>query len=165
MSLIVKERLAVIRENHLLLANDIISLLRESRLITENYSERCLSVDFWFLCRPQSVKLYKNWTNTSIIHNPIRRLFFSVFVNALVDYGHGRPCDLKAWRLDEPPDRVRCTDSHHICRENAFEFLTSVTSSEELAGGLSPGTLLEFIDLINRSKKYQSSQIKDAILE
>lgn len=135
--------------------DELFDLIQNSNgIVSKNYSERCLHVDLWHLQR-RSI-FHAKYINIRII-DPDSALFLRVIIQSLIDYGNGRPCDLGMWRLDCPPGNkgVKCCPENHICKNQAKLYLSSITPSQEVFAGLTPGTVRGYMDKFDTEATYE----------
>ena len=148
------ERILVIRE---LSTADIVSTLLDENLASCFYDEKCFAVDRWFLFDRRK-NFYKGYASCIEVVDPISHIWFRVVLQALVDYGAGRPCDCHVWVRDVPPDRMRCSPTVHICKNVAKKFLLSLTSPDLEFAGLSESTLQHYMSKLNGG--YRNARLK-----
>lgn len=147
-----ENRILTIRNNLALPFADIFAKVTNNGFVTKNYSEKCLLVDLWHINR-KSI-LHCNYKDFSVI-DPESYLMLKVIIQALTDYGNGRPCDQDIWRKDLPPGNrnVKCCPSNHICRNHAEDFLKNLSPSYEAFAGLTPGTVKAYMKKFDKEIK------------
>lgn len=132
----------------------IISDLVDEGLVTEAYSETCLSVDLWFLLRDKSVSsgfMRNLCTDISVEY----KLLFQVILQSLIDLQQGRPCDYRTWRDDVSPDFRNCTQNDHICWKSAEDYLLSISSEMEECVGLNCGCIEDLVTMIKKDRIFK----------
>jgi len=146
-------RLAILQElcPQALKTDEIMKRLRQSNVVSGNYSKRCIETDIWFIRHQEDIDISRFGPNGCICG--YSGVWFHVIKEALMDYHSGRPCDVGIWRGDLPPRRSACQPRHHICATQAKEFLMQVANSDyEVFAGLSPGTIVELLDRIDSER-------------
>jgi hypothetical protein len=143
-------RITSFRKNRGKSSTEIMQNLRDEGLVSVYYNDICLSVDTWFLFEKRR-NFYKSYANFCTISNPYKHIWLRIIIQALADYGGGRPCDEFAWSMDLPPDDLKCSPSYHICKSHAKLFLLSISDFEEEFAGLRTGTIREFMSKLNGS--------------
>lgn len=132
--------------------DEIIKRLRQSGVVSSNYSEKCARVDEWSILHKNDLTTIHVGNNTCLCD--FSGLWFHVIKEALMDYESGRPCDLKAWYGDLPPvNKQNCQADHHICAPAAKDFLVQIANTDyEIFAGLGPGTITEIMAWIDEKK-------------
>lgn len=138
----------------------VIRDLRAFELISKHYDEPCLAVDVWYLFDRRPVYAHRRYAETSVIRDPVIRVFFGIVVQSLYDVKIARPCDVYSWIKDHPPgDESRCSPTTHLCMKDAMEFIAETANVWESILNLSEGTLVDLATKKNGSVKSRSQEI------
>jgi len=134
--------------------DDIIHDLIRIEVASRLYDERCVRMDIWYLRKTQSSSTGIERTSVGGL-DPECKVMFQTILQALLDVESGRPCDLGAWTRDVSPDFSTCTRGHHICAEQAEDYLMNVDDVAEEFSGLPCGTIEELVGKIKRAPIYK----------
>lgn len=143
------DRLNFIERNPTRLTNwkDLVEEMIDRGMVSKYYSVRCLKMDVWYIRRSYRSNCVRSFDGYTGIANS---LYFHVILQSLIDLQTGRPCDLGAWKIDQPSDHKYCTMSEHLCYADAEEFLKKVDNEEEKFAGVSPGCVDHLVRTIKR---------------